>query len=333
MAFSSDSRYVASGGGPRDQIRLWDASSGELRVTLPGHDTLGVHSLGFSPNGRLLASGGAGGLVHVFDLASGDRVWTLTQGDVPRAVAFSPNGRILASTDEDHAVVLREVATRGRIRAMNGHESVVHALAFSSDGRILASGSWDTTAILWDLLLRERVSQQRWGDLGSEKLERLWGALGRTSAPEADEAIGDLSAGGNQAVDFLRAHLLPFPVEESEEVRRLIADLDNGGFDIRDRASEELARRGILVGRVLREALDKARSAEQRNRIGRLLDDLEPPLFLPSGGALRTVRSIQVLELIGTEEATALLESLAKEAPWNRVRTDAGHALSRSRPK
>ena len=57
--------------GSKDQsIRIWDAETGKLRGTMTGH-TGRVESLAFSPNGKILATGGGGGdtSVRLWDMA------------------------------------------------------------------------------------------------------------------------------------------------------------------------------------------------------------------------------------------------------------------------
>ena len=74
LAFSPCSRYLASGSAWRRSmdikkvaIQLWDVASGENIATFRGHPT-DVQSLAFSPDGEILASGGYGGTIMLWDM-------------------------------------------------------------------------------------------------------------------------------------------------------------------------------------------------------------------------------------------------------------------------
>lgn len=74
LAFSPCSRYLASGSGWRRgmgikkvAIRLWNIASGENIATFRGHPT-DIQCLAFSPDGTILASGGYGGTIMLWDV-------------------------------------------------------------------------------------------------------------------------------------------------------------------------------------------------------------------------------------------------------------------------
>jgi WD40 repeat protein len=68
IVFSPDGRHVASGGEEGD-IKLWEATSGRLLVTLGGYPEE-VRGLAFSPDGRKLASCARQESIEVWDVAA-----------------------------------------------------------------------------------------------------------------------------------------------------------------------------------------------------------------------------------------------------------------------
>jgi len=74
---------------------LWQLCQGQELVVLGKHEGT-AEALAFSPAGQLLASGGSGGLVKIWDVSSNHAVTCLTnEGDI-LALAFSPDGNRLA---------------------------------------------------------------------------------------------------------------------------------------------------------------------------------------------------------------------------------------------
>lgn len=99
--YSADGQLLATGEFYGDfQIRIRNAADLSVIRTLPGHDggfgSEGTFSLRFSPDGTLLASGGADGLVKIFRVSDGVLLRTLPLADVI-TIAFSPNGQLIAA--------------------------------------------------------------------------------------------------------------------------------------------------------------------------------------------------------------------------------------------
>jgi hypothetical protein len=161
-------------------------------------------------------------------------------------------------------------------------------------------------------------------------LERLWADLARPDAPTGQRAVWSLVDRPAQAVPFLRGKLCrPDRRGDSGRLPGLIADLDADDFARRQRAHRELDRLGKAAVPALRAALARKPSLEVVQRIERLLRVHDvPSVLVPAGDALRGVRAVQVLEVIGTSEARKVLLAL-QDGPPTALSAEARKALER----
>jgi WD40 repeat protein len=161
LAFSPDGKYVAS--GSYQEVKLWDARTGEWRKTLTGFAER-VATLAFSPDSKLLAGGGGAptqdGELKIVDVASGKVTQDIKNNmhsDQVLGVAFSPDGKILASCGADKFVKTFEVATGKFLKAFEGHTHHVLGVGFSPDGKLIASGGADNVVKIWDYAKGEQI--------------------------------------------------------------------------------------------------------------------------------------------------------------------------------
>ena len=85
-------------------MKVWNASTGQEKLTLNGHTNY-VHSVCFNPDGTRLASASRDGSVKVWDTATGQETLSLkVKADDIWCVCFSPDGTRLASASTDNTV-------------------------------------------------------------------------------------------------------------------------------------------------------------------------------------------------------------------------------------
>jgi hypothetical protein len=308
------------------QLRAWDVASGEQRRSALNGLWNG-QQLATSPDGRTLALG-----ISLRETATGGRRARLTghTNDVC-TVAFSPDGRTLASGSMDGTVRLwdlpsgEEVGRLGEEVPRFAGRGWVLAVAFSPDGRTLVSGGLDQTAQLWDV---SGVTGRRRGRgwRSPAELEADWRDLGG-DAPAGYAALGRLISSPGCAVPFLEKQLQAIKPVDLERIERLIADLDDGRFAVREQATRELEALADRAAPALQKALAGKPSLEMRRRLRVLLDRLDDATL--SAETVRQIRAVEALESIGNAEARRVLDRLATGPAGTRLTQEARAAAGR----
>jgi WD40 repeat protein/serine/threonine protein kinase len=140
--------------------RLWDVTTGAQRAQLQVEGDPTFFMAAFSPDSKMLVTGGFNWTARLWDAATGQLIRALqheTASGPVFTVAFSPDGTILATGGADTAVRFWDPQTGEPIGAALRHHTSVTALAFSPDGRTVLTGDADKDVQLWDVATRTRL--------------------------------------------------------------------------------------------------------------------------------------------------------------------------------
>ena len=156
--FSPDMRWLATGGFEPD-IHLWELASGREVRRLTGHTGILAYSA-FSPDGRQFASAGwSDCTARIWQVETGQLLWTLPHSNSVMCVAYSPDGTRLVTACYDRKARVWDTAT-GKLTGLSAdYGDRVAFVKFSPDGRLIAfSGGFfywadalDTSIRVWDL--------------------------------------------------------------------------------------------------------------------------------------------------------------------------------------
>jgi WD40 repeat protein len=326
FAVSPDGKTLAT--GDSTFVRLLDVATGREARPLKGSDVFS--SVAISPDGRLLAAGYTSGPIALWEVASGKQLCSLN-GHQHRvySLSFSPDGKLLASADDSPIARVWEVASGGLIGTLEGHSARVAAVAFAPGGRTIVSASQDTTALVWEVPGGDSAEAAPKPELTSNELAALWTDLGGDDAPRARRALGWLVRAPRQSVPLVAEKVKPAPQVAPARVARLVADLDDDRFRVRERAEAELRTLGEAALPALRMAREGRPPVELRRRIERVLEAAEKEKWFPSAERLRELRALEILERADGPEARRVLQKIAEGTPDARLTQEAKASLGR----
>src|SRR6185503_5629249 len=154
VTFSPDSQTLAAGAvsdcAANIVIAAWDAGTGELRDA-PSGVPADVYAVAYSPDGRVLASGGVDGVVYLAGLDGRPRLELTGHTAAITTLAFSPDQKWVASGGADQAAMVWDAATGDLRYTLFGHTDSVASVAWSPASDRLASASVDGDVRLWQV--------------------------------------------------------------------------------------------------------------------------------------------------------------------------------------
>jgi WD40 repeat protein len=144
--FSRDGAWLVSGSG-QEEVVLRGTASGEV-VRLLKHPFFICAA--FSPDGRLLVTGGSDGNANVWEVETGRLVRSLQAhgGMDVRAIAFAPDGQQFATTGFDATVRIWGTATGAELRR-GKLPNIGHGLAWNGKGTLLAAANGQGSVVFY----------------------------------------------------------------------------------------------------------------------------------------------------------------------------------------
>jgi WD40 repeat protein len=209
------------------KLRIWErVTRQEIRTLAPTITTV----LAFSPNGRLVASGGTGESGHLrVGYGSGIDVWDAVTGKKagelpvsPECAIFSPDGTHLATGGRDHAILI-----------------------------------WDAPTIQQPIEANVPSATQR---------DTWWKALGG-DAKDAYKAIGEMLDAPEHVVVLLKERVPPERSADPDTVAKLVAQIDSETYGERVKAQAALEKMGEGAAHLIAQALERKVSLELRRRL------------------------------------------------------------------
>ncbi len=147
VAFSPDGKLIATGGGEPSrsgELKIWNADTGDLVLTLKDAHSDTIYSIEFSPDGQHVASCGADRFVKVFEVNGGKFVRSF-EGHTHHVlgVTWRADGRMLVSSGADNVVKVWDTRTGDQVRTIQGFGKEVTSVHFAGEGDAVLVSSGD----------------------------------------------------------------------------------------------------------------------------------------------------------------------------------------------
>ena len=129
------------------QVQLWDVASGREIGSLKGHGR-GVTKVGFSRDGKVLASAASDNTIKLWDVENRRELRTLTgHTSNVESIDFTPDGRLLASASDDGSTFLWDTKS-------GEHLLTLISLDDGSEWMVVTpQGLFDGTPVSWNQIL------------------------------------------------------------------------------------------------------------------------------------------------------------------------------------
>ena len=158
LAFSTEGTQLAT--ASEDGVSIWNTTTGEELFAI--QEAGNIMRVAFSPDDKLLATGGPDGMVAIWDAETGRQILSLFGHTRPIfGIGFTPDGLRLATASGDETVKIWDIETGEELLTLVGHTGRVHGLAITLDGSRLVTAGEDGISRIYLLKTDELVKLAR----------------------------------------------------------------------------------------------------------------------------------------------------------------------------
>jgi WD40 repeat protein len=154
LAFGKGDLLAAGGGAPSEdgELKVFDAAAGKLVVDIKPCHSDTVYGVAFSPDAKMLASGGADKFVKVFQIPTGKLVKSF-EGHTHHVldVGWKADGKLIASASADNSIKVWDFDKGEQIRTINGHSAQITRLVFVGTTPQIVTCSGDESVRMWNV--------------------------------------------------------------------------------------------------------------------------------------------------------------------------------------
>ena len=161
VAVSPDGKRVFAPLNIKDQLAMWNLTTGEREFVFKGKHGWQISRVGFSPDGSTVATSSLDKTAKLWDAKTGDLLATM-EGHTYRLnyITYSPSGKyILTSTGKQWPYVPKgpvsartwDAKTGKQIAEFKAHMDTIRSAKFSPDEKHVLTSSDDHTARLWEV--------------------------------------------------------------------------------------------------------------------------------------------------------------------------------------
>jgi WD40 repeat protein len=140
-------------------VRIWQTADHKHLTDVEG-DGRRVRAIAFSPDDSMLATGGDGPFVMLWNPQNGKLIHAFVERPGKTfSLAFCTN-ELIASGESDNMVRLWNPATKEQTATLSGHTGTVSTMTYDSKTGKLITGGFDASLRFWQVNLSENVLRE-----------------------------------------------------------------------------------------------------------------------------------------------------------------------------